>query len=115
MIPRAAAAALALLVLASSLPAATRKCCSLRATTERMIMSPMDCCETMLECPIAPEAAVAAASTSMLPAPRGSVVLCQQPSVSLEASLLTRPVPGPTLTALLSTPPLYRLHSQLLI
>ncbi len=116
MSPRATATALALLLLAASLPAATPTCCALRESAERTIISSMDCCSATLECPIAPQAIVTAASPSTIPTLR-VLSFCPLSGGSTDSAILfARPpallsFPG----SAPSGPPPYRLHSQLLI
>ena len=116
MSARATAIALALLLVAVSAPAVAPMCCALQNTAERTIISSMDCCAATLECPIAQEATVTAASPSATPALR-ALSLCPQscglpnsatPFACLAVALT---IPGPAL----SGPPAYLLHSQLLI
>ncbi len=116
MSARATTIALVLLLLAVSASAATPMCCALRNTAERTIISSMDCCAATLECPIAPEATVMAASPSARPTLR-VLSLCPQSCGSPDSATplaclaVALTFPGPAL----SGPPPYRLHSQLLI
>ncbi len=116
MSARATALALALLLLAVSVPAATPMCCALRGRAERTIMSSMDCCAVALECPTAPQATVTAASAGTIPMPRDRSLLAQPSGSPDSATPFARSAAALTfLGPLPSCPPLYRLHSQLLI
>ncbi len=114
---RGTAVALALLLLATSVPAATRMCCPAGRAAQTSIRS-MDCCEAaLLRCPASLQAIVSADSSddsltvrieASSAVPGGSH---DSPPLLLQGSLGERV----SRTTSFSHPPLFRLYSQLLI
>jgi hypothetical protein len=111
MTARATALALALLLLAAGASAAPGACCPPSGSLEPAIRA-VDCCETMLEGPTLPQAALAAAVAGLSPLPtdhalpRDPARLAGFHRLSAAHASLGAPPDGP---------PLYRLHAQLLI
>ena len=111
MTARATALALALLLLAAGASAAPDACCPPSGSGEPTIRA-LDCCETMLEGPIPPQAALATAVAGPGPLPTDHALPVDPAPVAGLLRLSAAPAsPG----ASPDGPPLYRLHSQLLI
>lgn len=111
MTARATALALALLLLAAGASAAPGACCPPSGSGEPTIRS-VDCCETMLEGPIPPQAALATAVAGLSPLPTDHALPGDHAPV---ASFPRLSAAQASLGAPPDSPPLYRLHSQLLI
>jgi hypothetical protein len=111
MTARATALALALVLLAAGASAAQDACCPPIGSAEPTIRS-SDCCESMLEAAALPQAALATAVRDFRP----SLTDHALPVDPLSVSGLSRlSAAQPALEKLPDGPPLYRLHSQLLI
>jgi len=115
MSSRGTALALALLLIATVTTAARGECCSPSGLTEQQV-SGMDCCADASEC----RARLQAVSSAVVPG-AVSVPTTGLVSVDLIRSIDSSPrlshLTGsePSFTLLSGGPPLYRLHSQLLI
>jgi hypothetical protein len=111
MTARSTALALALLLLAAGAFAAPDACCIPNGSAEPTIRA-VDCCETMLEAPTLPQAALAAAVAGLRSLPADSSLPVDLAPVS---GLPRLSVARACLGAPSDRPPLYRLHAQLLI
>jgi hypothetical protein len=111
MTARATALALALLLLVAAASAAPDACCPPSGSSERTIRS-SDCCASMLEAAALPQATLATAVRDLRPLltdhalPVDPLPVFGLSRLSAAPASLEKPPDGP---------PLYRLHSQLLI
>jgi hypothetical protein len=111
--PRKTALALAVLLFALSVPAATGACCAAGGPTERTARS-MDCCGAMLECPTSRLVSTGAVQSADSGGTAGLQTADSVGSLDMAPSL-PRLADSPRPGALGGGPPLYRLHAQLLI
>ena len=105
--------ALALVLLAASVPAVPADCCAPGAPVQQAIRA-ADCCAAMFECP---NLRVVSAVVQRADPARGARVLTADSMEALDLSpRLPRPAASESSFGPLSGgPPLYRLHAQLLI
>ena len=100
---------LAIVLLAAGAPAAPASCCAPKRGMDRT-MRAADCCDSMVDCPEAPEAGSAALV---------SVERAAAPAIVFSAGVLpdsNRVAAAPaSAAAVVHKPPFYRLHAQLLI
>src|ERR1700693_4581636 len=113
MSPRGIVLALALVLLAASVPAMSADCCAPGAPAQQAIRA-ADCCATMLECPTP---RVLSAVVQMAdPARRARVLTADSVEAFDMSPRLSRlDASESALGPRFGAPPLYRLHAQLLI
>jgi len=115
MRPRVTALVLGLLLLAVSVFAAASACCD-AGRPALTAMRSIDCCGAGLRrCPPTIEAIFTAELPTAGPTPQEKTASATAGTSDAVPDVHDRPTPSPSLTPLLSRPPLFRLHSQLLI
>ena len=114
----AAALTAAAIALAWAIPLAAGACCGPDDAAVRA--SAMGCCESAptlqcAACPAGREAAAARTAWTNLQPERASILVAMGPAVAKGSFLIPLPRHGGSLGAQPESPPLYRLHAQLLI
>jgi hypothetical protein len=115
MSSRGTALALALLLIATVATAARGECCTPSGLTEQQVGG-MDCCADASECPARLQAVSSAVVPGAVSVPTTGLVSVDSLG-SLDSAPRLSHLTGsePSFTPLSGGPPLYRLHSQLLI
>jgi hypothetical protein len=112
MTARATALALAILLLAAGMSAAPGACCPPSGRAEQAIGA-VDCCAATLDCPTAPQAALTTPVRGIETLPTDHALPAD--SAIFESSLPRLIAARASLGTPSDGPPLFRLHSQLLI